>query len=832
MNESKSRFLVFVVVSLLLGVEFHTIAVCSFDGIGVSEVPPSVPIGVELSLSPVPRLNEVGELRCVVTSVFKASDVRVEVKLPDGFALVSGDLTWQGDLTADGKVEVIANIKTVKLGSWVIEGEAGYSFTGGMYLDRDRLYITVTEASAYMSREPLSATTSPSAIKVDPSQASARLPLPPQGIAPQPPEAVQGMGGAAQSPGSLTVTGIFYCYISEDTPRLGSMRSDELQRMVWGWAIVYRASDYAYLGDQVTGTDGSFSIAVENPASNGFYVEMVPWTTAAHVVKSDESEYGSYTIIYYPSPSDTVKDIGGWAPPDDVNYKAAWRAYETIVNDAYDRGGWDFMVNEGPGFTPPRVKVRIPMPSGHGTHIHLDPTLSTIDIDNVDYSRALDTLLHEYGHEIMYRAYSNWFPTTYCPSPHYIEGASHVNCAWTEGWPDFFPLACQMWGRDGSPYDPYYEWGTGSYRNLETQTWGTSGWDDGPAVEGRVAGALLDIYDYQNDGHDQWQRTHSPAYHKFSEIWDTLRNGGHHSNFHEYLQAWQTRGHLVSSPLAGCLWQNTIEYGDLCALWSTLPGASTQAPFPAVFNDRLYVFVRGASSTALYYRYMDSGGTWTPWSTLPGASTHCPTAAVFNNRLYVFVKAANSNGLYYGYFTTGGSWNGWYALPGFSTQAPLPVAFNNRLYVFVKAASSNSLYYQYMDSGGTWTGWSLLPGTSTHCPTAAVFNNRLYVFVKAANSNGLYYGYFTTGGSWNGWYALPGFSTQAPLPVTSGSHLYVFVRGASSYNLYYRYMDTADSWRDWSMLSGTSTHCPTAAVFNNRLDVFVKGASSNSLYYR
>jgi hypothetical protein len=126
---------------------------------------PSVPIGVELSLSPVPRLNEVGELRCVVTSVFKASDVRVEVKLPDGFALVSGDLTWQGDLTADGKVEVIANIKTVKLGSWVIEGEAGYSFTGGMYLDRDRLYITVTEASAYMSREPPSPTTT-SAVQV------------------------------------------------------------------------------------------------------------------------------------------------------------------------------------------------------------------------------------------------------------------------------------------------------------------------------------------------------------------------------------------------------------------------------------------------------------------------------------------------------------------------------------------------------------------------------------------------------------------------------------------------------------------------------------------
>jgi hypothetical protein len=128
---------------------------------------------------------------------------------------------------------------------------------------------------------------------------------------------------------------------------------------------------------------------------------------------------------------------------------------------------------------------------------------------------------------------------------------------------------------------------------------------------------------------------------------------------------------------------------------------------------------------------MDLAGSWFGWYVLSGASTHCPTAAVFNSRLYVFVKGASSNGLYYGYFTTGGSWNGWYVLPGASTQAPFPVVFKDFLYVLVKAASTSSLYDGYMNVGGSWSNWYVLPSVySTDRPTAAVFNNRLYGFIK------------------------------------------------------------------------------------------------------
>ncbi len=133
-------------------------AFCFCSGSG-DESPPSVPIAVTLSLSPVPLVNEVGELRCLVTCALKASNVTVKVKLPDGLALVSGDLSWEGNLPANGKIELKASIKSLNVGDWTIEADARYSFPGGIYMDENKLHITITEASAYINKQPLTTKT-------------------------------------------------------------------------------------------------------------------------------------------------------------------------------------------------------------------------------------------------------------------------------------------------------------------------------------------------------------------------------------------------------------------------------------------------------------------------------------------------------------------------------------------------------------------------------------------------------------------------------------------------------------------------------------------------
>jgi len=155
-----------------------------------------------------------------------------------------------------------------------------------------------------------------------------------------------------------------------------------------------------------------------------------------------------------------------------------WGAlFRNKSNDYYDRGAWDFLVNEGPGYTPPEVNVTFP---SNGTYYDLN---YRIHIGGESHTKALDVVQHEYGHFIMHMIYGLYWPITHCPNPHSIDEFSHPNCAWTEGWANFFPLAVQN--------EPNFELGNGDDENLETKTWGTPNWDDGDGVEGRVAGLFL-----------------------------------------------------------------------------------------------------------------------------------------------------------------------------------------------------------------------------------------------------------------------------------------------------------------------------------------------------
>lgn len=155
---------------------------------------------------------------------------------------------------------------------------------------------------------------------------------------------------------------------------------------------------------------------------------------------------------------------------------------------------------------------------------------------------------HEYGHNIMYTIYGYW-PTSYCPSPHEIKESSHVNCAWVEGWAMFISLAVNN--------DPVYRWADlVSILNFEDPTWGSSGWDDGDDVEGRVTGALWDILDYNstnftNEGYDQYSGD-------FADIWDTIYHQND-DNFQEYWEAWKSRGHNELDAVMS-IYQNTIDY--------------------------------------------------------------------------------------------------------------------------------------------------------------------------------------------------------------------------------------------------------------------------------
>lgn len=121
---------------------------------------PAPPYTLELSFpNGAPALNQVAELK--VVAVHKTSvinDVRIDVILPEGFELISGNLTWSADSLPPGDTEVInAKIKAKKTGNWTIEARvnAGQSHLifpeGGA---RHPIYVSVSEDSAEWGTTP------------------------------------------------------------------------------------------------------------------------------------------------------------------------------------------------------------------------------------------------------------------------------------------------------------------------------------------------------------------------------------------------------------------------------------------------------------------------------------------------------------------------------------------------------------------------------------------------------------------------------------------------------------------------------------------------------
>ena len=105
---------------------------------------PSTPIEVNLSISKAPALNQTVELTCTVSSIFDVPNTTAQIILPDGARLVSGDLTWRGDLGADKPIFFSAKIVFKEAGNWAIEAVARHVIDEeNSWGDIDVIYLNV-----------------------------------------------------------------------------------------------------------------------------------------------------------------------------------------------------------------------------------------------------------------------------------------------------------------------------------------------------------------------------------------------------------------------------------------------------------------------------------------------------------------------------------------------------------------------------------------------------------------------------------------------------------------------------------------------------------------
>ena len=163
-----------------------------------------------------------------------------------------------------------------------------------------------------------------------------------------------------------------------------------------------------------------------------------------------------------------------------------------------------------------------------------------------------DTVLHELGHQYMYNQVGWWFypvgnldEMLGCLS-HEAFSRETPLCAWTAGLGYFFSMAVRGTSLSGGV-------------NFEKQSPG-DGRPEGDAVEGRVLGALWDLFDDADDGLDQG------ANFGFAPIWNLLRSDPDEDSLSLFWLSWRWAGHNQHRAVKA-IYQNTIDYDYSPALF-------------------------------------------------------------------------------------------------------------------------------------------------------------------------------------------------------------------------------------------------------------------------
>lgn len=238
------------------------------------------------------------------------------------------------------------------------------------------------------------------------------------------------------------------------------------------------------------------------------------------------------------NPPDGNFSAGVWFTPDGDPFEPAYWAFNA-VQDVWRAL---YFIDADPNVFPGSITAEWYPGSTEATRYRGG---DRIYLDNAD-PLSPDTVVHEASHNVMWNVYGGAMPLDDCPSSHFIQFQSGVGCAWSEGWADFVPLYVYN--------DPIFMFDNGNTVDLENRN-GMGWWfDEGDAVEGNVAGALWDIIDGANEGHDFYTDPIGP-------LWHTV----YHANSLFFCAYWGiTRDFGVKTSRDNCLFQNTITQCGTC----------------------------------------------------------------------------------------------------------------------------------------------------------------------------------------------------------------------------------------------------------------------------
>ncbi|MBI5739467.1 MAG: hypothetical protein HZA16_02000 [Nitrospirae bacterium] len=368
-----------------------------------------------------------------------------------------------------------------------------------------------------------------------------------------------------------------------------------------------RADAYMILYARNDAIADVFCPALVCPPAGGTWT--FPHSAGPFVIRQDigdgDQDYGTTSVI----------DLDG--DPNTPGEDEAFTVFENL------RRAWRYIEGQTGGVWVPQIGVEFPCQGGlFGLPCPGRPYFDPYFTHNIFLLRGAgqNTHVHEYGHFVMFQAYDQSWPPTPADQFGSISGGDFFNsdcmyhreplseeCAWTEGWAGFLPLAV---------FDD------SSSENTSGEQISSSA----ERYEGLVTGALWDALDASDDGFDKFSSS-------FEAIFDTLQAGWPGScatyvdppvglqcissqrNFRDFYRDWRLRGHdpIVLNAAA---FQNRINVNNAPRM------ASLNAPSGTVYRgssititatgaDDSGGFIDGLLSSATF-EYSLNGTTWQP----------------------------------------------------------------------------------------------------------------------------------------------------------------------------------------------------------------------------
>ena len=239
--------------------------------------------------------------------------------------------------------------------------------------------------------------------------------------------------------------------------------------------------------------------------------------------------------------------------------------------------------------------------------------------------------------------------------------------------------------------------------------------------------------------------------------------------------------------------------------------SSSHSAAIAVYRDRQYIAVKAEANQTILIKSRARGGSFaeSAWTQVPGGTSSSPALCAFNDRLYLFAKGGSTAAVYYKSMDSSGVWSGWSIVSGSNTLwRPGLVVFGDRLYCFESDAAANRLWYKSMDQTETWGDWSMIATGSTNAaPTPVVQGGKIWLFAKGLAGKVLWWCSTSTPeatSSWSAWASCNGSSEAAPgLAFDPGENVFhLVVRGNMVPRMWHRTLDPATlAWSDWHLLT-------------------------------